>query len=251
MKTLKEILQLEVNEPKSPDEKRFKDKHVVVNHKDANGNDDDLFKAKNIKTVDRELRHGYNPGEDEKVYEEVEELDERVTRKLSSKEQGKIAKVMREFSKGSLKDSHGKTVTDKKQALAIAYSQMNEEKSMKGASPKELRVASQAAQELGDTESLRMFRQEYKERMDATVRRRAAAKASTTPKELSTQAIMARKLGVDLNNPIPPSNYTNTFGPDQLQKPTSNTTHALVQTQGKVVITPIENIQPRSKRSKK
>ena len=63
MKTLKEILQLEVYEPKSPDEKRFKDKHVVVKHKDANGNDDDLFNAKNIKTVDREPRHGYNPGE--------------------------------------------------------------------------------------------------------------------------------------------------------------------------------------------
>lgn len=78
MKTLKEILQLEVYEPKSPDEKRFKDKHVVVKHKDANGNGDDLFNAKNIKTVDREPRHGYNPGEDEKVYEEVEELDEKV-----------------------------------------------------------------------------------------------------------------------------------------------------------------------------
>lgn len=78
MKTLKEILQLEVYEPKSPDEKRFKDKHVVVKHKDANGNGDDLFNAKNIKTVDREPNHGYNPGEDEKVYEEVEELDEKV-----------------------------------------------------------------------------------------------------------------------------------------------------------------------------
>jgi hypothetical protein len=76
MKTLKEILQLEVYEPKSPDEKRFKDKHVVVKHKDANGNDDDLFNAKNIKTVDREPKHGYNPGEDEKVYEEVEQVEE-------------------------------------------------------------------------------------------------------------------------------------------------------------------------------
>ena len=76
MKTLKEILQLEVYEPKSPDEKRFKDKHVVVKHKDANGNDDDLFNAKNIKTVDREPRHGYNPGEDEKVYESNAEYDE-------------------------------------------------------------------------------------------------------------------------------------------------------------------------------
>lgn len=76
MKTLKEILQLEVYEPKSPDEKRFKDKHVVVKHKDANGNGDDLFNAKNIKTVDRKPEHGYNPGEDEKVYESNAEYDE-------------------------------------------------------------------------------------------------------------------------------------------------------------------------------
>jgi len=68
---------LEVYEPKPADEKKFKDKHVVAKHADANGNKDDVFKATNVKTVDRyKEAHGYNPGQDEKVYEEVENLDE-------------------------------------------------------------------------------------------------------------------------------------------------------------------------------
>lgn len=68
---------LEVYEPKPADEKKFKDKHVVAKHADANGNKDDVFKATNVKTVDRyKEAHGYNPGQDEKVYEEVESLDE-------------------------------------------------------------------------------------------------------------------------------------------------------------------------------
>lgn len=73
--TLKDFL--EVYKPKSPDEQKFVDKHVVVKYKDRNGNDDDVFNAKNIKPVKRkEERHGYEPGDDEKVYEEVEGLDE-------------------------------------------------------------------------------------------------------------------------------------------------------------------------------
>jgi hypothetical protein len=67
----------EVYRPKSPDEQKFVDKHVVIKHKDRNGNGDDVFNAKNIKKADRKKeRHGYEPGEDEKVYEEVKGLDE-------------------------------------------------------------------------------------------------------------------------------------------------------------------------------
>ncbi len=58
---------------KSPDEQKFVDKHEVVVKKDNNGNEDDVFKASKIKPVDRRKeRKGYNPGEDEKVYEDVE-----------------------------------------------------------------------------------------------------------------------------------------------------------------------------------
>lgn len=70
-KTLKQIL--EVYAPKSKDEKKFMDKHIVAKSKldDRGTQDDKLFNATNIKTVSRETEHGYNPGNDEKVYEEA------------------------------------------------------------------------------------------------------------------------------------------------------------------------------------
>lgn len=71
-KTLKDFY--EVYRPKAKGEQRFVDKHVTIKHKDANGNGDDVFKATNVKPVDREKEHGYNPGNDEKVYEETLEV---------------------------------------------------------------------------------------------------------------------------------------------------------------------------------
>lgn len=57
----------------SPDEQEFIDKHVVNKLKDRNGNDDEVFKASNVKRALRKpTRHGYEPGEDAKVYEEKE-----------------------------------------------------------------------------------------------------------------------------------------------------------------------------------
>lgn len=57
---------------KNPDEQKFVDKHVVAKHSDRNGNDDEVFKGTKVKPIDRRKdRHGYNPGEDEKVYEEL------------------------------------------------------------------------------------------------------------------------------------------------------------------------------------
>jgi len=57
---------------KSADEQKFVDKHVTVKNPDRNGNGDDVFKG-STKTIDRRKdRKGYNPGEDEKVYEAVE-----------------------------------------------------------------------------------------------------------------------------------------------------------------------------------
>jgi hypothetical protein len=91
-KTLKEIF--EVYEPKSPDEKRFKDKHITVKTKDRNGNGDDVFQAKNIKTIDRTKEsHGYNPGDDEKVYEE----------KMDAGDVAKEKKLKTKFDKSGMK----------------------------------------------------------------------------------------------------------------------------------------------------
>ena len=84
MKTLKQLLELKKPsptepfnkdsetslDPKSFDEKRFKDKHVVDVKQDVAGNKDDIYKASNVKVHDRSKGHGYNTGEDIKVYEE-------------------------------------------------------------------------------------------------------------------------------------------------------------------------------------
>lgn len=95
-KTLKDILATEVYEPKSPDERRFKDKHITVKHKDRNGNDDKLFNASNIKTVDRSKEgHGYNPGEDEKVYEE----------KMTAADKAKEKSLKKKYDPSGMKSS--------------------------------------------------------------------------------------------------------------------------------------------------
>jgi hypothetical protein len=78
MKTLKQFQEatgyLKV---KSPDEQKFIDKHEVETKDDQNGNGDEVFKASKVKKSERKKdRHGYEPGEDESVYEEVGELDE-------------------------------------------------------------------------------------------------------------------------------------------------------------------------------
>lgn len=73
----------EVYEPKAEGEKDFVKKHVTIKHKDRNGNGDDVFKG-NTKYIKRkEERHGYDPGEDEKVYEETEKVDESFVKRLS------------------------------------------------------------------------------------------------------------------------------------------------------------------------
>lgn len=68
-KSIKDLF--EVYRPKAKDEQDFVDKHVVIKHKDRNGNDDDVFKG-NTKYIKRkEGRKGYDVGEDEKVYEDL------------------------------------------------------------------------------------------------------------------------------------------------------------------------------------
>lgn len=84
-KTLSQFI-AEVAQPKSEDEKAFKDKHVVATTDDANGNKDDVFKATNIKK-DKTKAASYHAPEDEEVNEEtvldlfkqqLEEMEEEV-----------------------------------------------------------------------------------------------------------------------------------------------------------------------------
>lgn len=100
-KSLKNIL--EVYAPKSKDEKRFKDKHIVVKSKldDKGTQDDKLFNASNIKAVDRETEHGYNPGNDEKVYEAVHPMALHVKPvSLNGKTKYKVHAVGKELADG-------------------------------------------------------------------------------------------------------------------------------------------------------
>ena len=84
-KTLKDFLEgyLKV---KSADEQKFIDKHVTAKNPDRNGNGDGVFKG-STKAIDRRKeRKGYNPGEDEKVYEAVE--TERVKHPVGQRPKG-------------------------------------------------------------------------------------------------------------------------------------------------------------------
>jgi hypothetical protein len=95
---------------KSPDEQKFVDKHVRVTNADRNGNDDAVFKASNIKAIDRKQgRKGYNPGEDEKVYESLESVDEVAP---PGKE-----KMVKDIKKAYSKDG---VLTAKEKAIAYA-----------------------------------------------------------------------------------------------------------------------------------
>ena len=68
MKTLKQIL--EVYSPKSADEKRFVNKHIVVKTPDVAGNGDDVYSGAKVKEIDRKTtRKGYNTKDSESVYE--------------------------------------------------------------------------------------------------------------------------------------------------------------------------------------
>lgn len=100
--------------PKSKDEKRFMDKHIVQKTNDANGNGDDVFRGTNIKAYDRSAtRHGYNTKEDQKVYESKtlsQILGEKTLSSAEMKKREEIAKAMEREN----------PVMDKSKKMAIA-----------------------------------------------------------------------------------------------------------------------------------
>lgn len=135
MKTLKQVLEAKSEKPqpsspvepdsitalvpKTKDEKRFMDKHVVQKKDDVNGNGDDHFRASNINYSDRTpTRHGYNPGEDQKVYEEkgmktlAQVLGEKKLTPGEMKKREEVAKAMERENPGM----------DKSKKMAIATS---------------------------------------------------------------------------------------------------------------------------------
>lgn len=111
-KTLKQML--EVYKPKAADERKFMDKHVVVKHDDVNGNKDEVFQGTNVKTVDRKKeRHGYSAAEDEQVYEEAGQVDEKL-----SPSQG-AGEYIKDFQKSDAPQFKGKS-KEKRRSMAVA-----------------------------------------------------------------------------------------------------------------------------------
>jgi hypothetical protein len=97
-KTLKDFLEgyLKV---KSADEQKFIDKHVTVKNPDRNGNGDDVFKG-STKAVDRRKeRKGYNPGEDEKVYEALKGDQHKIDANKNGKVDAHDFKLLRKKKK--------------------------------------------------------------------------------------------------------------------------------------------------------
>ena len=74
---LKPVRYSDEDTSKTDDELDFVSMHKVDKAADRAGNKDDVYDGSNVKTIDRKAtRHGYSSGEDAKVYEEVESLDE-------------------------------------------------------------------------------------------------------------------------------------------------------------------------------
>jgi len=102
--------------PKTKDEKRFMDKHVVKKTDDVNGNGDDHFRATNIKAYDRAAtRHGYNTKQDQEVYEQKTLTQILGEKKLTSAEMKKREDVAQAIERDNPSMPMGK-----KMAIATA-----------------------------------------------------------------------------------------------------------------------------------
>lgn len=145
MKTLKQLLEkTEKPEPSAPvepdsitsyvpktkDEKRFMDKHVVKKTDDANGNGDDVFRASNIKAYDRtSTRHGYNTKDDQKVYEQktlTQILGEKKLTSAEMKKREEIAQAMERDNPGMDKSKKMAIATATAKRVAEESEQVNE-----------------------------------------------------------------------------------------------------------------------------
>lgn len=111
MKTLNNILE-QSKMYATGDTERFVKKHAAETKKlDKPSEDDKLFKATNIKTVEREGEgHGYNSATDEAVYEDVQQVDEKTLTKAELKKREEIARAMERETPGM----------DKSKKMAIA-----------------------------------------------------------------------------------------------------------------------------------
>lgn len=113
MKTLKKVLS-GVNV--DSDTKKFIDKHVVTKHPDVAGNGDDVFNATNVKTIEREKeRHGYSGENDHKVYEDTQQVDEKLGANADAGD------YIRDFQKSDAPQFKGKSQEKRRQMGVAAF----------------------------------------------------------------------------------------------------------------------------------
>lgn len=95
MKTFKNFM-AEVAEPLAGDEKKFKAKHTIQKVTDKGGQsteDDKVFNATNVSRAGVPSEHA--PGQDESVYEEVEQVDERSLTDAEMKKREQVVKAIK------------------------------------------------------------------------------------------------------------------------------------------------------------
>lgn len=105
--------------PKPEGEQKFVAKHTVKKTADANKNGDDVFNASKVKTSKRTAeRHGYEPGADEKVYEEkMTSADKSKEKKLKAKYDDSGMKKSMQKQYGAEKGKQVYFATIRKQAM--------------------------------------------------------------------------------------------------------------------------------------
>lgn len=83
-----------------------------------------ILKSMNSSSLEENKNDDVKKGQNDELNQVYSELFGTIQKAKPSKAQNaKIKKVMEEFANGTLTSSDGKKVTDKKQALAIAYSE--------------------------------------------------------------------------------------------------------------------------------
>ena len=120
--------------PKTKDEKRFMDKHVVQKVDDRNGNGDDVFRATNVQAYDRSAsKHGYNTKEDQAVYESTgmktlnQILSEKTLTPNEKKKREEIAQGIEKSNPGMAMGKKMAIATAKAKKVAESLEEFNEE----------------------------------------------------------------------------------------------------------------------------
>ena len=171
---------------KNPDEQKFVDKHVVAKHSDRNGNDDEVFKGSKVKPIDRRKdRHGYNPGEDEKVYEELKGNQH----KIDANKNGRID--AEDFKHLRKKKKVAEAADDPKLAFQLHMAKKREELRKKG------QLAKEEAEQIDElsTDTLQSYRKKARAQGNAIVDKMKMGGGDWSKDQKDTKTLRKRAAG--------------------------------------------------------